>query len=454
MVSAMISGQETLQSIEHAIREVGKTVERLNNELEKANEDKGRLIAQRLEAFRSLARFRADLALVDGVIDEADQLSEQVRTILQARQKTLDGLRSRATEAETGRETFLTERQSLDEDIDRLEKQLDTLGEQARVSLLSDPAYARHSARHDELAGMVAKASEKAEKSRAEDALKGAPYRNDPLFIYLWERQFGTSGYDKTGIVRALDGWVARLINYQDARANFAVLTQIPERLAVHVERLSQVMRTEREALDAMEAARIGELAGADLPEALRRSYERRDSQAARLDELNAELSETGHQLKLYAEGLDPSFQDAVEKTSQFLESQTLSVLLSQARRTPDVSDDEIVALIGKLADEVAAIDRLAKTRRDELDKAFTRKQELLRIASDFRRSSYDRQGSVFEPGAGGDVVLRLLLQGAITAAEYWLRTQRGHRWSGRPADSYRRSENFPKGGGRRSGSS
>jgi hypothetical protein len=47
-----------------------------------------------------------------------------------------------------------------------------------------------------------------------------------------------------------------------------------------------------------------------------------------------------------------------------------------------------------------------------------------------------------------------MLLQGAISAADYWMRTQGRQRWRGRPADSYRRSENFPAGRGSRGGSS
>ncbi len=451
MVSAMISGRQTLQSIERSISEVSTSVKQLNAELEKANQDKARLIAERLDAFKNLARFQTELALVDGVIDEADQLSAEVRTILEARQKTLEGVRERAAIAEKERTRLINQQKKANEEIERLEKKLDKLGEQARKALASDSVYSGHVKRHGELEGMVAKAAEKAEKSRTEDERKGAPYRNDPLFMYLWNRKFGTSDYDKTGIIRALDGWVARLIGYTDARANFAMLTQIPERLAAHVDRLREAMQAEQTALDEFEAEKIKELAGADLPAQLRDAHERRDQQTVELERLNAELLETGHQLKLYAEGLDQSFQEAVEKTARFLESQSLSILLTEARRTPDVNDDEIIALITKLADEVGAVERLAKTRRDELDKAFARKQELLRIATEFRRSRYDQPGSVFEPSAGGDALLRLLLEGAINAAEYWARTRRGHRWSGRPADSYRRSQNFPMGGGRRS---
>jgi len=454
MVTPIVTGRETLDGIEQALKETSETVDRLNAELKDINENKATLVAQRLEAFGELAKFRTELALVDGVIDEADQLSAQVRSTLQARQKTIEGLRRREDDAADERRRLVAGQQPMDAEIERLEGKLDALGEQARTALAAEPAYAGRAKRHAELEGMVAKASEKAEKASAEEATKGAPYREDPLFAYLWVRQFGTSDYDATGLARYLDRWVAHLIGYQDARANFAMLTAIPQRLAEHVERLRQSLKAEREALDAMEAAKIRALAGADLPADLRAAHDRRGEQTARLESLNAELVETGRQLNHYAEGLDPSFREAVEKTARFLEGQSLSALLSQARQTKEFDDDEIVALIGRLAEEVNRLERVEKTKRAALDAAFERKQELLRIAAEFRRSRYDLPGSVFEPGSGGKELLEMLLQGAISAADYWMRTQGRQRWRGRPADSYRRSENFPAGGGSRGGSS
>lgn len=447
MVAAMTTGRQTLASIEQALAQVSADVDRLNAELDKANQDKARLIAERLDAFQELAQFRAKLAVVDGVIDEADQLSAQVRSILAARLKTHSVMQKREVDSARERERLVAEEKELDKQIAQLDKALDALGDSARQALAGDAVYSANAKRYADYLGMVEKAAEKAAKSSAEEAEKGAPYRNDPLFIYLWDRKYGTSDYGETGIIRWLDGWVARLIDYQGARGNFAMLTAIPARLAEHVERLKQTMQAEKAAIDAAEAAKIRELAGDDLPEKLRQAQGRRDAHIAKLAAMNGELLETGNQLKIYAEGQDQSFRDAIEATTKFLEGQNLGELLRDARRTPDVQDDEIVALIGKLADEVAAVEQLARTRREALDAAFARKQELLRIATDFRRARYDEPGSVFEPSTGGGQLLALLLQGAITAAEYWMRTQSSQRWRDRPGDSYRRSSNFPRGG-------
>lgn len=449
MVIEEVSGRERLASIERALQRVSDNVDRLKQDLDKSSKDKAELMAKRLDAFRDLAKFQTKLSLVDGVIDEADRISAQVRTILTARQKTIAALEGREAEAHGERDKLTKQLNTLRDEIENLENQLDAFGDQAREQLGKENDYKAHSSRYAELKGMVEKASEKARKSRAEEMRKGKPYRDDPLFIYLWERKFGTSDYDRSGLVRMLDQWVARLVGYQDARANFAILTQIPERLEAHVERLSKLEQEEHAKLDGIEAAKIRELAGEKFLSSLDSAHEKQNNLMAELERLNAELAETGRQLKTYAEGQDQSFREAVEKTACFLEGQNLTALRSEARDTPDVEDDEIVRMIGKLSDERNAIDALSRKKRKELDEAFWRKEELLRIAADFRRSRYDAPGSVFDTGpdgGAGEALLKMLLKGAITAVEYWARTQSRQRWEGRSGDSYRRSSNFPSG--------
>ncbi len=447
MVIAAETGQQTLASIESALKEAGKQTDRLKTDLEKASKNKAELMAKRLDAFKALAKFRTELSLIDGVIDEADRLSAQVRTILTARQKSVNALKEREKRAQLERNRLTQQIAAQRGEIERLDQQLDEFGDRAREALSAGDDYRERASHYAELEEMVGNAAEKARKSRAEEVRKGEPYRNDPLFMYLWERKFGTSDYDRTGVIRMLDNWVARLVRYQDARSNYAVLNQIPDRLEAHVARLRKLTEAERDTLDKVEAEKIRELAGDDFLDAIDAANAERDRLTAELEKLNAELTETGGQLKTYAEGLDQSFREAVEKTVQFLDGKSLTALRHEARETPDVEDDEIVRTISRLADERNGLEALVKRKSEELDASFRRKQDLLRIAADFRNSRYDEPGSVFKPGRGGpsgEALLQMLLNGAITAFEYWARTQSRQRWRGRSGDGYRRSTTFP----------
>ena len=65
-------------------------------------------------------------------------------------------------------------------------------------------------------------------------AAKGKPYENDPLFMYLWTKKHGQAEDRSGAFVRFFDRKVARLVGYSDARANYAMLQEIPARLREH----------------------------------------------------------------------------------------------------------------------------------------------------------------------------------------------------------------------------
>jgi hypothetical protein len=87
-------------------------------------------------------------------------------------------------------------------------------------------------------AAMVEAAEGKAAQAEADLAAKRVPYEQDPIFMYLWRRGFGTSRYTSKGIVRSLDRMVARHVGYAEASRNYALLTELPIRLREHAERL------------------------------------------------------------------------------------------------------------------------------------------------------------------------------------------------------------------------
>ena len=83
----MNSGRDTLARIEEALHEVQREERRVQQEMEAATKERGELMDQRLEAYRSFAEVRARDAIADGVIDDADHLSAQVQALLKARAK-------------------------------------------------------------------------------------------------------------------------------------------------------------------------------------------------------------------------------------------------------------------------------------------------------------------------------------------------------------------------------
>jgi hypothetical protein len=444
----MPSGRETLSGIEEALRDLKTQEASLTRELETANRERVGLVAERLEALRRLAGIRARDAMADGVIDEADNLSQQVRGILEARLRTMTALDTRQDKAEAERTAQVTRQDEQTRRIALLEEQLDRFGAEARAALKADAEYASQIEVHERLAETLAKAIEKADQVTRDEHEKGLPYRNDPLFMYLWRRRMGTPEYRASGLARVLDAWVAGLVRYSEARANYALLTEIPVRLRAHAEDLRRQVASAKAALDERAATRTRELAGSDLVGELKRERQLQSELDHALERITSELAETGSQIKAYAKGEDQSFIAAVETYAAFLEREPLRTLMGDAAATETKEDDRVVEEVRRLGQLVDELEASNVNRRRRLDQISERRVELARLASNFRRQRYDDVGSEFNDSPRVEDLLQLLLRGAITAAEYWVRMQQQQQWRHRPGDPWRRQSGLPPFGG------
>ena len=72
--------------------------------------------------------------------------------------------------------------------------------------------------------------------------------------MYLWQRRYLTPDYAAGVITRMLDGRVARLIGYGDARSNYFMLTELPLRLRQHADEQARIAEAELDKIRRLEA--------------------------------------------------------------------------------------------------------------------------------------------------------------------------------------------------------
>src|SRR5690606_28183894 len=119
-------------------------------------------------------------------------------------------------------------RTRLQDDAARRNDELKALADKVRPQLATDTAFGAKLEAARELAAVAAESLRKTEQAEKDREEKGKPYRDDPLFMYLWENGYGTKTYRANNLVAWLDGHVARLVGYPEARPNFAMLNEIP----------------------------------------------------------------------------------------------------------------------------------------------------------------------------------------------------------------------------------
>lgn len=444
----MMSGRQGLESIEAALRQVESEEAEARREAERQTGQRADSEKSLNEAYRELARVKIDFSLEDGVIDRADGLTAEVMQHLSHWQDARRAAEAKWEDLKSEIEAWRRKRHAAHEAVEKARAIYDAAYAQARERLSTEHGHAALLKAQADAAAHIENARAKAGKAEAERAEKEKPYAADPLFMYLWNRGYGTPQYAGGGITRMLDGWVARQIGYGEARVNYAALTEIPLRLNQYVARLEDTARKAEDAIHANLLREVTAIAKQDI--------------AGRIITLEAELAglEEGvskreaafdalsDEVTALAQGHDPNLEAAVESLAGILSSTSFRQLLAEARATPSLKDDRVLERIQNAATMIQQVEGRVAEYRQRLDQLAARRSDLLRIAAEFRRQRYDDSSSVFTKDDVFGVFLRQLLAGAITAGQYWAELQRYQNRQRRASDRFPRYDDIVIGGG------
>lgn len=442
----MVSGRQTLANIDQAVTEARGKVAAVEAQIEAINQQ---LIAQRqaqAKDYKELARVRLGLLGDASMVQHLDQAEQQVLALLAQRQAALEGLQQSLQVATSARQAVEAQRADQAARVDAAAQAVDTAEARTQARLEADPAYQAQRERAREAERTALHAAEKAQQSASEREQKGASYRADPLFMYLWNRKFGQPEYQRWGLFRLLDAKVATLIGYADAHANYARLSEIPERLSEHAAGLKTLAESEFAALKALdEAARVQD----GLPALDARQAE----EQAKLDAIDARIAQTDadHQglevrKALFAVGEDEYTKQAVEFLAAEFQRDDLMELRRQAVATPLPDDDLIVGRLLQREDERRQVEASAQGLKEALGQQQRRLSEVEALRADFRSNRYDRAGSSFGDDAMIAMMLGQFLNGVLDRRNLWRILQEQQRYRPEQADPGFGSGGFGRG--------
>lgn len=427
----MIPGHTTLGGIEKALADLRAQEADANGRLDDAMRRLAENRATETEQFRDLAAFR--MKTDQGLGATLGRAATQVRAILALRANDRETMGRTLANAEARVSQLADERQTLAEELTAAEEARRTVANDAHVRLAAkDQTYPTLRA-DAETAWRVAQAADaKAKTAETELDEKRKPYEADPLFMYLWGRRYATGDYTAGPAARFFDGWVARLVRYDGARANFAMLNEIPKRLREHAD------RTKATAVDLVERLKVAETSayaaagGAQADAAVSAAQKRLDDMDARRAAAETDLDQAREAIAAFGRGDDPRYREAVTLLAETLRGEDLNRLYQAALATPSPDDEAMVKRIASARDAQGAIDDETKRIRTELATISRRRSEVGEIATAFRKRRYDTDGSYFDDDVVGSL-LRGVVTGVLTGADYWNRMERSRRWH-RPA--------------------
>jgi hypothetical protein len=424
----MWTGRETLGSIESAIGKLYREESQLDASLRSAVAETERLRKERVETLRELARVKLDEMAAGRLVSNLD--AGERRAV-----QVLDDYRLRIAGVTERRESLLKEvasaRAARDAAAKLVEDALaavEALRAEVEGRMQAVPAWQAAKAASDAANAVAGEAEKKAADSEAELGAKRKPYDEDPLFIYLWKRGFGSSRYQSNNFVRFIDRLVADFIGFIDVRPNYAALIEVPLRLREHATAKRAEAGERRAALSDIERRAMVE-AGIEPKE--RTLAEARHKLAAADTTLDEKL---GLLRKIDAErsalvsgGSNPAYEEALSVIASADAKDQIAALYLEARRTATPADDAIVRRLEGTDGQIDKADQeLAELRRTAQDLA-KRRIEIERVRDRFRGAGYDHPHGTF--GNDSDIAdaLGRMLAGTIGGAVLWDILQGGY---------------------------
>lgn len=430
-----IRGPEALASLDEAMRDIRREEDEISKRLARAAERISKIRESEAELFRQLARLRLDPA-VQGELDGAITTAEtKARAQIKTHAKELSKAENAIASIDEALNKLTGERADALKQFESHQAQLKALASKLGATIARDPAFAAKRQKASELAEVAAQSMRKTEQAEADRDEKGQPYRDDPLFMYLWEAGYGTSNYRANNLVRYLDGLVAGLIKFHKARPNFAMLNEIPLRLREHAERQIAIASVAETELDALETEAIDTAGGKPIREAMESAQQRIDALDAQIMAHEDQRDETAKTVAGLSQGLNPAFESASAELATALGREDIKTLLADARRTRTGQDDTIVAQIDDARARAREEDQETREQKERLKTLAARRRELEDIQWEFKKQRFDDPRSTFrEDRLVGDL-LNDFLRGGITAASYWDSWQRSQNWSAGTSD-------------------
>ncbi len=421
----MLSGRDSLGVLNQHIDRARDDVERAHRRLEELNQRVAAMRSEFAEHYRRLARIRLDEMNASRLIQRLDDTDRAVLQFLERRSNAMRDLESRI-EASAARQSELTTRRETQKaQRDDAFKAMEDRYERIKARLSGDDAYEAQTQRASEAAARAEKAEEKAARCEQDREEKGKPYRDDPLFMYLWQRGYLTPEYRAGGLIRILDGWVARLVGYGDARGNYFMLNELPLRLREHANGQKQTADQELQILQALEL-KAAESDG--IPQLRSVLEETEESLHAIDDEIEAEEKRHDELLNQRAEFLsfsDEHSRQALDLYAAQLKDRSMADLQREALATSNPDDDLVVSKLRSLQQEELQLTAAIQKAREDERRSQQAFRELESVRRRFRRSNYDSDLSFFPGGFELAMLLGMLMQGRASSGDVWDRISR-----------------------------
>lgn len=391
-----IPGPHVHQQLISAYHDAAGKLERLRAELGQIEAQREKLEVDRDYSFTQLAKHYLPDLTPESIERTWVEIRPTMGEILLRKQNRVREYQEDFNDQDRIRTHLETELIGLNAPLDEAERQQQELAAQVEKSLRENAKFIELS-HHASMAEVALERAEANLDEISQDAARKLPaYQSCRLFNYLLDRQFGTPQYKYKGINRRMDRWIAKLVDYSQTKRNYDYLSTTPATMRTVIAEDRLALDTVLDELDRHRdeaAERFGLLAQINAVEALRQE---RESLLVQLDQASRQCETIQDELNRLEDPRGEFHAEAIDVFRKMLAQSTSDDLRQEARRTPEITDDQIVASLRGIETKMSQTDLTTSECNDELRSGQEVYEAVGRLTQRFRASGFDRSNCQF----------------------------------------------------------
>ena len=425
----MWTGTSALQDIDQSLQTIRNEVVRLDDQISQLSNSLAEKQRHRVKIINDIATVRLAEIERGGLQNDITAADQQVAEILTQRESALTDINQKIEKTNSQISGAEQQREALLSEVNNASQKIADKEAQVQAQLKDDKTYLAQLEKARAAESVAEEANMKADQAQEDMAEKAKPYQDDSLFIYLWNRGYGTTEYSGGLFSRFMDGWVARVIKYESARVNYWNLTEIPKRLDEHADSVTAVadetfMALQQLELDALKQAGVKSLEAE--VDSLRETLDSHDDSIEELENtLNTNLQERAK----FLAGEDSYIQSSIQRLTQALDHQDLLSIHRYVLATNSPTDDKLVIELRRVDDKLDELNSGLKNVRLLHGNKINQLKDLQSVRRNFKNSRFDDIRSGFGNQSLIAGMLGQFLQGVISSGDLWQTIQRNQRY-------------------------
>ena len=436
MTKNKTSGKTVYKSLSVQITSIETEHEALSANILSSQREISSLHDERELCFTQLATFYLPDLEAESVKSTIKELQGQVKKIYDEKMLRRQKLDEQIGASQDTRRRLDKQLHSLEHNLEEKAAERDSLQKNIAEELAENQEYIQWHAQAQQAQTRLDQNKKRYETFKADAQRKLQTYQREPLFTYLLQRKFSTSAYAGSGLTQKLDTFVASLVKYSQAKANYDFLCSMPDAIKAEVERqqaeldplVGKIQRMENELAD-----RRGLTAVID--DGKKIEAEKKQLITA-LNQENIDLQRYSQERKEIDNRKGAYHQAALGTLKDYLQGNSLSKLKQRARETPDKEDDGLVERIENIDKKIEDLKEKAKSAQDQQSTLAAKLDGLRTLSHTFNSKDYRNTRSYFDDGLDFDSFLMGYLSGQNTFDDLSTQIAEHQHWEPKPTHS------------------